>query len=262
MHRSITNASLFFVTCTLLIACGPSEAELNAQGTAITASIFATQTAQAPTPTNTPTDTPTPTSTPTEIPTPTPTITPTPGFPLPAGWQNHESSGFYLALPQGWETVSVDKEGIEAIQTILKGLNTEWAQNASSMLTTEAVQNALKFWAMDTKPAGIGYAAVNVSFQAMPFTTAIEDICLQMKAAYEQVGVDVLESECGLEINQLPVARYTLRLVVNSFAIKQYQYVYVQGRNMWALTLAVDETVWAKYQPIFETIAQSFGLAE
>lgn len=83
----------------LLVACGPSEEELNATSTQIAANIFATQTAEAPTSTNTPTitstpeptltptSTQTPTNTPTPIPTATftltPTITPTPTPELP-----------------------------------------------------------------------------------------------------------------------------------------------------------------------------------
>jgi len=58
----------------LVAACGPSQAELDAQETKVAAAIFATQTAQAPTAT----PTPTPTDTPTPSPTPTPTDTPVP----------------------------------------------------------------------------------------------------------------------------------------------------------------------------------------
>ena len=60
-----------------MAACGgSSQAELDAQATKIAADIFATQTAEAPPPTDTPTVAPTLTHTP--IPTPTLTDTPTP----------------------------------------------------------------------------------------------------------------------------------------------------------------------------------------
>ncbi len=62
----------------LLVACGPSEEELNATATQNAANIFATLTAEAPTPTHTPTITPTPTPSPTNTPTPTATATATP----------------------------------------------------------------------------------------------------------------------------------------------------------------------------------------
>ena len=45
MQRKAVNVSLLFVVCIILIACGPSQAERNAQVTAIAASVFATETA-------------------------------------------------------------------------------------------------------------------------------------------------------------------------------------------------------------------------
>jgi hypothetical protein len=77
----------FVLVCIIVVgvslaACGPSQAELDAQATKVAADIFATQTAEAPTPTPIPTLTPTPTETPTPTPVPTPTFTPTPS-PVP-----------------------------------------------------------------------------------------------------------------------------------------------------------------------------------
>ena len=61
--------------CLLLAACGPSQAELDAQSTVVAAQKAATRVALLPT--FTPTYTPTPTATPTSTPTATPTLTPT-----------------------------------------------------------------------------------------------------------------------------------------------------------------------------------------
>jgi len=47
MQGKAVNVSLLFVVCIILIACGPSQAERNAQVTAIAASVFATETAAA-----------------------------------------------------------------------------------------------------------------------------------------------------------------------------------------------------------------------
>jgi protein-disulfide isomerase len=65
----------WLLLCTVLVSCGISQEQLDAQATEIAYNIFATQTAAAPTLTLTPTRTPTTTATPTD----TPTITPTPG---------------------------------------------------------------------------------------------------------------------------------------------------------------------------------------
>ncbi len=165
-----------------------------------------------------------------------------------------------LALPAQWEAVNVDREGIESILNILKGLDSEWARNAAQMFSAEAIQQSIKFWAMDTKPAGAGYASVNVTFQQTPFATSSDDLCIQMPSVYKQMGIKLLDTECGLEINELEAARFTVSLRAGPFAVKQYQYIYTQGRNIWVMTLAVDEMQWTKYQITFETIAESFRL--
>ena len=204
-----------------------------------------------------PTVTPTPTNTPTR--TPTPTFTPTPSpIPLPMGWLEYTVSGFHIALPEQWEIIDIDKEGIDTILNLLRGLNNQWAQSTAAMFSSEAMQEMMKLWAMDTKPAGIGYASVNVAFRSMPFVVESDDLCVQMASAYQQVGITLLDSECGLEINGLDVGQFEIQIGIGAFAIKQYQYVYVQGRKMWTLTLAVDETQWSKYTSTFVTIAESF----
>jgi len=90
----------------LLVACGPSQAEMEAHATQVAAAIFATQTAEAPTPTPTlmPTNTPKPTPTPTPTPIPTPTPTPMPDL-----------SDMALTLddmPPGFEELNPEAVGI------------------------------------------------------------------------------------------------------------------------------------------------------
>lgn len=100
MESKVVNVSLFLVICIILVACGPSEAERNAQATAIAASIFATQTSQAPIPTSTPTKTPTPTSTVTPTRTRTPTRAPSP-TPSMKTYSNAKW-GYSIQYPANW----------------------------------------------------------------------------------------------------------------------------------------------------------------
>jgi hypothetical protein len=79
-----------------------------------------------------------------------------------------------------------------------------------------------------------------------------------MPSVLEQMGFEVVDSECGLKINDLDAARFVLNLQMDSEALKQYQYVYVRGGDIWTLALTVDETEWSKYEPTFVTIAESF----
>ena len=157
--------------------------------------------------------------------------------------------------------MDVEEEGVKAIWSLLEGINTEWAQNLTAMFSFEAfeaMQETVKFWAIDSEPAGIGYALVYISFQPQPFPIKVDDLCTQMPSFYEQMGIEMAEAECGLEINELDAARFTIRLRMGPVGVKEYQYVYVQEGRIWTLNLGVDETEWSEYEPIFVTVAESF----
>lgn len=104
MKKKVFFILVFVLIEAITVACGPSQAELDAQATQVAANLSATQTAEAPTltptttsthtptpipptatftptpvpPTSTPTSTPSPTATPTNTPEPTATPTPIP----------------------------------------------------------------------------------------------------------------------------------------------------------------------------------------
>jgi Tol biopolymer transport system component len=206
---------------------------------------------------------PTATTKPSPVPTATPTSTPAITLPpLPEGWRGYIVSGFYIALPEQWVTVNIDKEGIESILNLIKDLNAEWAQNITAMVSAEDYQETAKFWAVDADPAGVNYASANIIFQSLPFSGSSDDVCVEVPTAYEQMGIELLDIECGLEIGLLDIAHLTARLRSDSLAAIQDQYFYVQGQNSWILTLSVDEVQWAEYQPIFNTIADSFRVSD
>ncbi len=259
----LTMALAFGLILLLAMGCGGGASAPTAAPTSTLAPPTATPRPPTPTPvpptataTPQPTHTPTlppPTNTPTDIPAPAATAPP-----LPAGWRDHSVSGFRIALPERWETVDVDQEGIEAIFDMLETLDTEWARNLTATFSAEAVREAIKFWAMDPEPAGTGYASMNVNYQSSALPVEIGDTCAGLESAYEQLGVELIDMQCGLKINGLDAGRSTTRLPAGPLAAKQYQYFYVQGRSLWAVTLAVDETVWSDYESIFATAGESF----
>lgn len=213
--------------------------------------------------TDTPTlEAPTFTEAVTDIPTTTPVPTSVSDFPLPAGWSDHNVSGFSIGLPGEWETVDVDKEGIDMIFEMLQYLETEWAQTTADMFSSEEMEEMLKFWAMDMDPAGLGYATINVMYQSLPFPIRVTDMCAEMPSAYIQMGIELLDMDCDVEINDTPAARFMTILRSDFGSVQQYQYLIMRGRNMWSTTLSVDATEWITYQPVFEMIAESFRVSE
>lgn len=253
------NKSLNYIILPLfafsLVACGPSQAELDAQATSIAADIFASQTAAAPTATPTITPTPVPTSTPTE--TPRPTVTP---YPLPDGWIDYSTSGFYIALPESWSVVELEEEGVEAIWQLMEGIESEWAQNITSLFSSELVAETIKFWAMSDEPAGAGYPNVNVSFQSQVIPIDTSELCDLLPSVYDQMGLMVVASECNLTINAIESARFVIRMEMGPLSIQQVQYLFVEGGRFWSVTLGVDETVWDAYVSLFDEIANTFRI--
>ena len=169
---------------------------------------------------------------------------------------------FYLALPETWISVDIDEEGIDAILNILESTNEDWAENFLSMFSSDALAEYLKFWAMDSQPAGMGYANLVVTYQTMPFAIPIADYCDQLPATYSQLGIELLDARCDLKINGLDSARVSLRLSVGALTVKQSQYIFLKGRKAWSMACSADETQWEKYAPIFDTIGESFQVVE
>lgn len=256
-----------YLSSLFLAACSAIEINREAQSTQIAAEIFSTQTAEAPTFTHTPkptltptsTNTPKPTLTPKPTSTPTPTPSPTISLPmLPVGWQDHVAGGFAIALPEEWNVVDVEEEGIEAIWTALEGINTDWANSMTAMLSADTIKDLVKFWAMDVEPAGSGYATLNIIPQIQPFNILIDDLCSQIPSAYQQMNIEMIKANCPIEINGLEAGQFTIRMSMGLMAVQEYQYMVVQGRNVWTLTFAVDHTMWDKYETTFTSAAETF----
>lgn len=230
----------------------------------------ATQTA-APTATFTPSPTPTPTYTPTPSPTPsaspTPTASPSPEpttppapFALPQDWLDYGGEGFALALPPSWNVVEVDREGIDVILEALENLGSEWAEGIAATVSAEQMQEALRLWAMDTELAGLGYATLNLQHQDTPISLPVSMFLDQIQATYEHLGVEVVSVEPDIQINDMAAGRICVRMPQGLLAVKMYQYVFIQGRHLWALSMGVDEDAWSEYEPIFAQIAGTFRL--
>jgi hypothetical protein len=179
---------------------------------------------------------------------------------LPAGWREYSVSVFHVALPDRWEAVDVGQDGIEAILNSLDGTNSEWAEDATAMLSAGAMQQMVEFWARDSEPAGIGYATASITYQTQPFPIPIDILCALMPSFSEQMGFEVVEVECGLKINDLDAARFVTSLQMGSMPAKQYLYTYVRAGDLWTLSLTVDEADWSRYEPTFAAIAETFRL--
>lgn len=231
----------------------------------------------SPTPTPTCTLTATATSTPTLTATVTAsqTLTNTPSFTaspratitfantdvssgIPVDWVEYPTFNFYISLPPSWATFDLDKDSIEAIIEHLEGEDEDWAKIAVKNLSAETIDKTIKFWAMDTGDSGNDITTVNITFQRADDFLTSQDLCVKMPLAYQKIGFEVVDNKCGLMVHGLDTGRFIVRVSLNSIAVRQYQYFYIQGRYIWVLTMSADETNWASKKGTFEWIASSF----
>ncbi len=253
---------ILLLSSLILAACGPSQEELDATETKVAADAFATQTANAPTSTATLTASPESTATFTPEPSSTPTLPPPPSEDTTSNgdFREYSTSGFHITLPARWEAIDIDQEGVDALWEMIEGMETDWADAAQAMFSSEEMLEAFDLWAIDTEPAGLGYAVVTVLSQVLPYPIEPDGLCMMMPATYEQMGIEMVDSDCTLEINGIGAARFVVRLEVEGMVMKQVQFCYLSGTDMWVLSMGVDETAWSEYEPILFGIAESFRI--
>jgi len=191
---------------------------------------------------------------PTEVSTSTPTLTETPPPPVAGGFQDFITTDITISLPDDWITIDMDKEGMDAIMTLLEDVDPDLAANISAMVSAEEMQEMGEFWAMDET----GLATANLMVQTLPYNVGTDIFCEMMPEAYKEMGMVVSESQCGLTINQLDSAWFLVEIRVGTVSMKQYQYMYIRESDMWILTLGTEASGWDTYQPTFVTIAESF----
>jgi hypothetical protein len=120
----------------------------------------------------------------------------------------------------------------------------------------------LKFWAYDTQSTGKYYANANVVYQSGTVPLNVKDVCVQIPPAYQQMGIEVREMSCDLVINTLDAARIVSRYSSDTFTVIESQYFYVRGGAYWILTLTVEEALSEQYQPLFDSISETFVVSQ
>ncbi len=235
----------------------PSAAEAPAPTATVTEMVLETDLAETSTPTNTDLAL-------TETPTLEPSLTPTSTLPsgnlsLPAGWREHNTDDFAVGLPDSWEVVDIDAEGMQALMDLLSDYDPNWAEMLESTLTGEGAAPPV-FFAMDTDMVGMGYPNVNISKESLPLPFPISDLCSELDSLYTQMGVDLIENDCDLMINGLDAAKYNLGVRVGELTTQQYQYLYMDNTTLYFMSLSVDQNGWSQYQATFEQIAQTFTI--
>jgi len=234
-------------------ACGPSPEETEATLTAVAGSVYATLTAEAPTATAS--LTPTPTATPTPRPSATATLPA-----VASDWEYHSGEGFAVALPSRWLVIQLGEEGVRALMEATANIDEQWAEAVASLVGSEEVMDSLRFFAMDSRRSGNANPVVTVSQQTVPARMSIADLCTQVPAVFQLLGIEVVDSDCSLRVNGVDGAFFLSRFPADSFFILNYQYSFLSEPTVWTLSIVADEDADPEVEEMIATIRDSFIL--
>ena len=120
----------------------------------------------------------------------------------------------------------------------------------------------MKFFAMDAGPEAAGQAVTIVMNMSLPFSMESSMLCTFMPTYFSQMGMKVVDQVCGLEHNGLDGGFFETTARFGETDFRQHLFFLLDGKEMWMLTMAVEEDLWADYEPIFGNIAKSFGVGE
>ena len=191
----------------------------------------------------------------------TPTAQPVTGQP---DWEDYRLDGFTLSLPPGWETFEVEGEDMDAVVTMLEGLDDPAAQTMLEMAASMSseglagieVTPQARFFARE---AG-GHGMAGVLSLRLPIAMGSNVVCSLMPAFFSQTGLSVLDRDCSMERNGLGGGRFKTSGRMGGIDSRQSMVFYLDGVDLWILLVAVEEDLREEYEAALNAIADSFGV--
>lgn len=259
---------MLFLSFVLLFgACGGSMVESSTPGpTALPT--------QMPSATPTPTAQPTATLTPTTLPTPTavssPTVTPL-ANPLDIEWVYYEvpSQQYYVALPSTWEQIDMDQKSLDAMANALEEENEALREIVQGEQLNQLFQSGVTFYGFDFSLESLAsdfHTNVNISREALPIPLSLDDLLEFTVASLEPI--DIIVTPVESHILELPAGQagqlhYEMSLALPDGAAVTTdvtQYIFLSDDSAYILTMSAKAGEAAPYRPVFQGIAERFGL--
>ncbi len=271
-----------FVTGLAFAACAPAATptptpDAQATGTAIAASIFATQTAGAPTATETPTITDTPL--PTDTPRPTATATPKPTAAaevvvtstLESGWTLYamQTSKFALALPPSWERLDLNPSALETGLGIVGEQNPKLKAMFSSQTVRGLAAAGIRFYGFDPSPESLASGSptsVNVLKIGVGASFPLDSLVpltLQQLKNIADPATPITHRRVSLSNVEAEEIKYQAKLTSvtgQQLPLMLTQFLMVDGTTEYVVTCGTASELATNEATVFEKIGQSFRL--
>ena len=199
-----------------------------------------------------------------------PTATQTLSSTLATGWILYEKpiDGFAIALPPAWKQIDMDLQTIDAMIKFYKETDPQMADLMEK--SRSSVSAGLKFMAFDLAPGSrTKNYLTNVTVEKSRLQAEISlNVYVQIVAGQMENMASVVKpishrrvTFAGGEAEQLQYD-VVFKLVAETVKIHITQYVVIQGKDIYVLSLAVQADQSYKYTSTFEKIAQSFRLSK
>ena len=176
---------------------------------------------------------------------------------------DYTMEGFSISLPEEWKAADISQEGMAGVLKLIEGLDSPLTEEIletllSGEIASMGMDGSIKFFARDASPEASGNAMVSVLKQSLPLPVGGSVLCMFLPAILEKAGLEVVNSQCGLELNGMQGGMFETRVILRETPYRQQLYYYMDGSEVWILLSGVGETEWTKYEPILTDIAESF----
>jgi hypothetical protein len=166
-----------------------------------------------------------------------------------------------LSIPPAWQALELNGEDAQTFYDNLKQNDTKLAELIGG---PEALQGAA-FWAFGPEQPDF---VDNLNIRRSPLgAERITDLQAQvidvLLPEYDKMALKVTSTDATLRINDLPAARVTYTLPMNTadgktVEVRGRQYLVVSESDLWVLSFSTTPEREGQLAPVFEQTAQTF----
>ena len=118
----------------------------------------------------------------------------------------------------------------------------------------------VRLFARDAAAGVTTHAMANIMSMTLPVSLSSDTLCSMMPVFFSQMGFTVEEKQCGLLHEGLEGGRFTTLGKIGETDFRQYMYFYLSGKELWIVSLGVEDAAWAAFEPTFGEVAESFAV--
>jgi hypothetical protein len=241
----------------LLTSCKPTQTQLDKHATQIAADVFATLTAQPPTPTQT--------AIPMATFIPAPTFVPTATLP-PAvnGWRAYDYPDFSIKAPEQWKLIYTGEGQVDDVLKSLKISKDDLDQAAESLISqmtnNENEHDAFRLIAFDPYHFDSSKSSFLIEKYPLDGEYTLSELCNKYLEKSKPEKANAPEINCHDHVNKNTAFYFNLETIYQSQDVHDVLYFVLDGEWVWLVEYIVEAPADKDGIPVFKEIAQTFTI--